>query len=326
MRSSRVLILIAAFVLGAGMSVVPPAVAGAQSPSTAILVPSTGATVSGSSVVLDASASAGVTQVQFELTGGSLTDSLIATAAPTYYGWIAEWNSNTVADGTYTLQSVATEGTSSATGTGISITVTNGTPSVSIVLPPASVSTLTGSVVLDATASPGVSSVEFTAFTGTPGVCPPTEGPGGDCTIGYGVPTEYGWLINWDTTLVPNTDYLLIAGAMYPNGTLGISSGVGVDVANPGPTVVFPANNSTVSGSQWLDCTIPSELGGPVQFGYFSDGFPEVLGTATPTEYGWLYDWDTASLADGTYSLYCSATYPNSYTGMGASISVTVAN
>jgi hypothetical protein len=326
MRSSRILILTAALVLGAGMSTVPLDVAAAQPPCTAVLVPSNGAAISGTSVVLDASASSGVTQVQFELTGGPLTDSVIAMATITYYGWIAEWDSTTVADGTYTLQSVATKGASSATSTGISITVTNGVPSVSIVLP-SSGATLTGSQWLDATASPGVSSVEFDAFTGTPGVCPHTlPGPGGVCPIGSAVATVYGWLIDWDTTQVPDTGYNLMAGARYPNGHLGISSPVSVSVANPGPTVVVPANNATVSGSQWLDCTIPSGLSAPVQFGYYLGGFPQVLGTAVPSQYGWLFDWNTASVVNGTYSLYCSATYPNGFTGMGTSISVTVAN
>ena len=70
MRSSRFLVLTVALILGAAMSTVPLEVAGAQAPSTAVLVPSNGATVSGTSVVLDAGASSGVTQVQFELTGG----------------------------------------------------------------------------------------------------------------------------------------------------------------------------------------------------------------------------------------------------------------
>ena len=209
----------AALVLSIGMSTVPLKVAGAQAPSTAVLVPSNGATVSGTSVVLDASASAGVTQVQFELTGGTLTDSVVATATITYYGWIAQWDSTTVADGTYTLQSVATEGASSTTSTGISITVTNGVPSVSIVLP-SNGATLSGSQWLDATASPGVTSVEFDAFTGTPGVCPGRlPGGGGECPVGSAVPTEYGWLIDWDTTQVANAYYSLLAGARYPMGT-----------------------------------------------------------------------------------------------------------
>ena len=106
----------------------------AQSPSTSVLIPRTTPPV-GPRVILDAGASAGVTDVQFELTGGSLSDSVIATAVPTYYGWIAEWNSTTVANGSYTLQSVATEGGSKTTSPSISMTVNKPPPTVSIVVP-----------------------------------------------------------------------------------------------------------------------------------------------------------------------------------------------
>ncbi len=69
MRASRVGVLGVALALAAATSVVPLQVAGAQSPSTAILVPSKGATISGTAVVLDAGTSAGVTEVQFEIDG-----------------------------------------------------------------------------------------------------------------------------------------------------------------------------------------------------------------------------------------------------------------
>ena len=128
MRPSRVLVVTAALSLAAAMSVLPGQVASAQPPSTAVLVPSNNATVSGARVILDAGASAGVTQVQFEVSGGTLNDQVVATAVPTYYGWIAEWNSMTVANGSYTLQSVATEGGLSPTSTAISITVNNSPP------------------------------------------------------------------------------------------------------------------------------------------------------------------------------------------------------
>ena len=49
-------------------------------PTTAVILPSNGATVSGTDQGLDASASAGVTGVQYELTGGTLNHSVIATA------------------------------------------------------------------------------------------------------------------------------------------------------------------------------------------------------------------------------------------------------
>ena len=92
-----------------------------------VLVPSEGATLS-ASAVLDASASgtSDVTAVSFEVSGETLSDHVVGTAVPTLYGWIAEWDTSTVANGTYTLQSVATEvGGTTATSTGITVTVTN---------------------------------------------------------------------------------------------------------------------------------------------------------------------------------------------------------
>jgi hypothetical protein len=95
-------------------------------PNTFVGIPSNNATVSGTSQLLGAGASSGVTEVQYEITGGTLNDSVIATATPTIYGWLAKWNTTTVANGTYTLQSVASYG-GEVTGTspGITITVSN---------------------------------------------------------------------------------------------------------------------------------------------------------------------------------------------------------
>ena len=46
----------------------------------------------------------GMASVTFEVTGGSLSDQVVATATPTYVGWLAQWNTTTVPNGTYTLQ------------------------------------------------------------------------------------------------------------------------------------------------------------------------------------------------------------------------------
>jgi Bacterial Ig domain len=95
-------------------------------PTTTVVVPSGGSTVKGNAVSLDASALSGVSQVRYELTGGLLTDSVIATATPTYYGWLAQWNSQGVPDGTYTLQSVASyAGGVSGESPGVTVTVAN---------------------------------------------------------------------------------------------------------------------------------------------------------------------------------------------------------
>jgi hypothetical protein len=95
-------------------------------PATAVLVPSAGASVSGTSAVLDASASAHVTSVSFQLTGGPDNRTQIATAKPTIYGWIGLWNTTTVPNGTYALQSVASYADGvSGTSSPITITVSN---------------------------------------------------------------------------------------------------------------------------------------------------------------------------------------------------------
>jgi hypothetical protein len=96
--------------------------------NTEVLVPSAGATLSGSAAVLDAAAAgtSPITGVRFIVTGGSLTDHAVGSPVLTLYGWIFQWNTTTVANGNYTLQSVATEtGGATAMSTGTAITVHN---------------------------------------------------------------------------------------------------------------------------------------------------------------------------------------------------------
>ena len=60
------------------------------------------------------------------LTGGALNDVLIGTATSTTYGWLYHWDSTSVANGAYFLQSVAYDTTGiSATSAAIGITVKN---------------------------------------------------------------------------------------------------------------------------------------------------------------------------------------------------------
>jgi hypothetical protein len=96
-------------------------------PATAVLKPSDGSSVTGSKVVLDASASdlSKVTKVTFQLTGGSLKNALIATATATAYGWVAYWNSTTVPNGTYKLRSLAEAAGVWGVAPLISVTVAN---------------------------------------------------------------------------------------------------------------------------------------------------------------------------------------------------------
>jgi hypothetical protein len=92
--------------------------------ATTVLIPSSGASVTNGSV-LDAGALglSPVTGVNFEVTGGSLSDHVVGAAVATLYGWIALMNTTGVPPGTYVLQSVATDATETATSPGITVSV-----------------------------------------------------------------------------------------------------------------------------------------------------------------------------------------------------------
>jgi hypothetical protein len=66
-------------------------------PTTSVVIPSNGAVQSGSQY-LDAIASPGATQVQYELSGGpqSYTDKVISGSTPSSYGWIGGWDTTVV--------------------------------------------------------------------------------------------------------------------------------------------------------------------------------------------------------------------------------------
>lgn len=98
----------------------------APPPTTKVIIPSDGATLSGTSTILDATAS-NATSVEFWLLGGSYGYSghLIGTATSTEYGWIYSWNTTTVPNSSYVLLSEASGSGGSAFSPGVSITVTN---------------------------------------------------------------------------------------------------------------------------------------------------------------------------------------------------------
>jgi phospholipase C len=190
-------------------------------PNTSVLLPTDGAAILGSQA-LDATATAGATEVQYQLTGGSLNNVVIATATPTIYGWLASWNSRTVPNGFYTLQSVAFfPGGASATSTSVTISVENHPPASAIVQPQND-ATVSGLVGLDATASSGVASLKFVLTGGTLN----------HVVIATAAPNLIGWLATWDSTSVPNGTYKLQSVASYVGGVTGTSRGITVSVSN----------------------------------------------------------------------------------------------
>jgi len=211
----------AVFTNSAGSAATSAATISIVPPTTSVLLPSGGATVSGSQY-LDAIASPGVSEVQYELTGGSLTDSVIAKATSTLYGWLASWDTTSVPNGTYTLQSVASFGGLTGTSPPISITVNNPAPATTVIVP-ADGATLSGHQYLDAVASAGVSQVKYDLTGGT------LSGPE---VIATAAPTLYGWLAAWNTTTVPDGTYTVQSVASYAGGVSGTSPGITITVNN----------------------------------------------------------------------------------------------
>jgi hypothetical protein len=77
-------------------------------PNTSILIPSNGATLSGTpTLAASASDNVKISRVEFHLTGGGYDNTRIGAATRTYYGWLFDWDTTSVPNGAYTLNSVA---------------------------------------------------------------------------------------------------------------------------------------------------------------------------------------------------------------------------
>jgi hypothetical protein len=187
-------------------------------PTTSMVLPSAGGTLWGSNYV-DATASAGTSQVQFVLNGNGISNDVIATAVPTLYGWINAWNTATVPNGSYTIESVAsTKGGLSGTSPPIAVTVDNLTTGVVI---PKAGATVSGSTYLDATASAGTTQVVYELL-----------GNGLYYqVIATATQTLYGWLAGWNTATVPNGTYQLESVASG-GGVSGTSPPIAITVSN----------------------------------------------------------------------------------------------
>jgi hypothetical protein len=179
-------------------------------PSTSVVLPSNGATITGSTCLgAAASSPVGVASVTFELNGPATSNTVIAHATLTAYGWLASWNSATsVPNGTFTLQSVATDvDETSSTSAPITITVDNPLASTSVIAPSTGATQSGTAALLDASASGNAyysTSVYKLTFVVSGG---PSNLSGR--VIATGTPTLYGWLGQWNTEAVPNGTYTL---------------------------------------------------------------------------------------------------------------------
>ncbi len=298
-------------------------------PTTSVVLPSNGATITGA-IWLDAAASssAGVVSVTYELNGSGTSNTVISKATLTPYGWLSGWNSSDYFNGSYTLQSVATDVNGvSTTSPPIAITVSNPLASTSVIIPSTGSTQSGPAALLDASASgnaiysTGVYRVSFEVSGGPSHLT--------EQVVATGSPTIYGWLSQWNTESVPNGTYSLQSVGTYTGGRTVTSDPVTITVNNPATTsVLIPSTGSTQSGAAaLLDATTSANVtkvsyevsGGPLNL---SD---QVVATGSKTLYGWLGQWNTTALGNGTYVLQDVATYPGGTVTSGP-ITITVNN
>ena len=289
-----------------------------QPPTTSVLIPSSGGTTLSGNALLDATAAdpVGVAKVQFALTGGSLNQTVVGTAVPTLYGYLFELNTTTVPNGSYTLQSVASDSAgNTGYSAGVPVTIANAPPTTSVLIPSSGGTTLSGNALVDATAADagGVAKVQF-ALTG---------GSLNQTVVGTAVPTLYGYLFELNTTTVPNGSYTLQSVASDSAGNTGYSAGVPVTIANAPPTtsVLIPSSGgTTLSGNALVDATA-ADAGGvaKVQFALTGGSLNQtVVGTAVPTLYGYLFELNTTTVPNGSYTLQSVASDSAGNTGYSA--------
>ena len=322
--AARIVAVCTLVAAGALVGFVDPAFS-VQSPTTSVLVPSNGATVSGTSVALDASASSGTIQVHFVLNGGGVDDATIGVVnSESIYGWVVLWNSTTVPNGTYTLQSIASAlGDNNGASTAITITVNNPLPATSVLVPSNGATVSGTSVVLDASGSPnpGVTKVSF-YLSSSPSLSYPT-------LIGtVTAESYYGWVTTWNSAALTEGDYTVGDGtyylesvAAYSGGTSGTSSPITITVNNP-PVTLLPKNNATVSGTVLLDMSVPSGTTYAEWFLGLNGIFQGYL-VASPSIYGWYLEWNTTTVSNGDYTLEPIAVVsPNILNGSSITIDV----
>ena len=217
----------AVFTNSAGTATTNPATLSvtAPPPTTSMLLPATGATVSGDTWVdARASAQAGLASVRFEVSGGSVSDQVVSASTDTTFGWLGAWDTTDVANGTYTVQSVATDSLGqSTTSAPVSVTVDN-QPLATTVLVPTNGATLSGSsTALDAIAS-GTSDITGVQFV-INGVSSSYE------ASGPAVATIYGWIASWSLSGVPAGSYTIESVATESGGGTATSAPITVTVS-----------------------------------------------------------------------------------------------
>ena len=276
-------------------------------PTISVTAPTNNAAVSGTiSITASASDNVGVNKVEFYIDGVLLT----ATNVPPYN---YNWNTTSVANGTYSLVAKAYD-TSNNVGQSaiVKVTVSNSTsdatvPTVSITAP-ANNAIVKGTSTVSATASDkvGVTKIEFYVN----GTLQATD-------------TASPYIFSWNTTTLANGNYTLYTKAYDAAGNVGQSSNISVTVFNdkiaPTVSVTAPANNAKVRGTVSVNASANDNIG-VVKVEFYVNGVLKKTDSASP----YNYSWNTYSIAHGNYTINAKAYDAAGNIGQSSTITVTV--
>jgi Bacterial Ig domain len=289
-------------------------------PTVALTSPFPGTAVKATVAVnANASDNVGVVGVQFRLDGANLGAE--DTTSP--YG--VSWNTTGATNGSHTLTAVARDAAgNTATSSGVTVTVDNTPPSVSI-------NQAAGQA--DPTST---SPIHFTAVFGEA-----VSGfTGADVTIGGSA----GGTKTVAVTGGPSTYDVAVSGMTAGTLVASIAAGVATDTAGNGNTaststdntvtfavadttpptvaVTSPASGATVSGTVSVTATASDNIG-VAGVRMFVDGV--ALG-AEDTSAPYSATWDTTSTTDGSHTLTATARDGAGHTATSAPVTVTVSN
>ncbi len=200
-------------------------------PTVTVTAPADGSTVSGATTVsADAADPDGVTQVEFFVDGTS-----IGVDTDAGDGWSVSWDTTATGDGVAVSVTAAATDTLGAQGSnGVTVTVDNDGPTVTITAP-ADGSTVIGATAVSADASDtvGISQVEF-FVDGTP--------------IGVDTTSGDGWTVSWDTTTSGDGPVAVSATATDTGGRTATDAiTVTVDNTTNGLVVIVVGNPAALS-------------------------------------------------------------------------------
>jgi len=133
------------------------------------------------------------------------------------------------------------------------------------------------------------------------------------------------YVYSWNTSVLASGTYTLMTKAYNAAGNVSQSSNVMVSTVNdttaPTVSLTAPGNSSTLSGTVAITASASDNIGvSKVEF--YSNGTLLFAGNVTP----YTYNWNTASVANGSYTLTAKAYDNAGNIGQSSSVLVTVLN